>query len=132
MMPMRMPSVENNNELRAKLTKWKARSAAGTAPPLSASTDNKFNFDFGQESSGGGAPALPEKPVRFQHMQLKKLLEGKLNPPKNKKWSEAGVKALFDKVDVQLKFEEMNRMKPNLEELYKGYEVPMVLASSQP
>ncbi len=31
-------------------------------------------------------PPLPEKPARFRQRQLRKLLEGQIQPPPNKKW----------------------------------------------
>lgn len=122
----RMPSIDNNKELKRKLQKWKE--SAETEEPVFSSANkgchiycNLANFKL------NGNPDLPEKSVRFQHRQLRKLLEGKLNPPENKKWTTVGVQALLDKVDVRLKFDERNRIKTPLHELYKCYDVPMVL-----
>ena len=99
------------------MQKWKE--SAETDEPVFSSADK----------NGGICKILdlPEKSLRFQQRQLRKLLEGKLNPPENKKWTRVGVQALLDKLDVRLKFEERNKIKPPLEELYKCYDVPMVL-----
>ena len=113
----RMPSIDNNKELRRKLQKWKE----------SVETDEPV---FSSANKNGGICKimdLPEKSLRFQHRQLRKLLEGKLNPPENKKWTRVGVQALLDKLNVRLKFEERNMIKTPLEELYKCYDMPMVL-----
>ena len=110
-------SIDNNKELRRKLQKWKE----------SVETDEPV---FSSANKNGGICKimdLPEKSLRFQHRQLRKLLEGKLNPPENKKWTRVGVQALLDKLNVRLKFEERNMIKPPLEELYKCYDMPMVL-----
>ena len=113
--------IDNNaEELRKKLHKWKD----------SAETDKPV-FSNGDTADSKGGVELPEKPLRFQHAQLKKLLEGKLNPPENKKWTRKGVQALLDNLDVRLKFEERSRSKTPLEELYKCYDVPMALVCIQ-
>lgn len=110
-----MPSI--NKELQSKLQKWKE----------SAETEESVFSSADKNGGDSRIMDLPEKSLRFQHRQLRNLLEGKLNPPENKKWTRAGVQALLDNVGVRLKFEEMNRMKPPLKELYKSYDVPMVL-----
>ena len=108
--------IDNNAELRKKLQRW--NESAETGKPV---------FSSGGKCEGLDVPVLPEKPVRFQHAQLRKLLEGKINPPENKKWTRKGVEALLDNLDVRLKFEERSRNKTPLEELYKCYDVPMAL-----
>ena len=109
--------IDNNQELRKKLQRWKE----------SAETDKPV-FSNGAKCEGLEVPVLPEKPVRFHHAQLRKLLEGKISPPENKKWTRKGVEALLDNLDMRLKFEERSKSKTPLEELYKCYDVPMALS----
>ena len=109
-----MSLIDNSEELRKKLRRWKE----------SAETDKPVFSNGDTACKDTDVPVLPEKPLRFQHAQLRKLLEGKISPPENKKWTRKGVQALLDKLDVHLKFEERSRSKTPLEELYKCYDVP--------
>ena len=114
----RLPSIDNNKELRKKLQKWKE--SAETDEPVFSTSSNKRGVKM--------TDPPPEKSLRFQRRQLRRLLEGKLNPPESRKWTRVGVQALLDKLDVRLKFEERNGIKKPLQELYECYDTPMVLS----
>ena len=119
-----------DGELQSKLKKWK-ESADNSEPVFSFdensaskipnSPSEKQDFPFGprrkSSTSSSTRPALPPKSAFFRQKQLKKLLDGSLKPPPNKKFKERDIRGLLDLVTMQIKAE--NRVKGKVE-LFKN------------
>ena len=113
-----------NGELMDKLKKWKESAESSLSPTKSQPSDPP--------------PPLPEKPAKFKQKQLRALLSGELQPPRNgaKKWkhNEREVRVLLDRVTIQLRFlskQKSMRSASEEEALNRLYDKPRCLDGGQ-
>eukprot|EP00095_Tigriopus_kingsejongensis_P011451 maker-scaffold222_size251774-snap-gene-1.30 protein:Tk11451 transcript:maker-scaffold222_size251774-snap-gene-1.30-mRNA-1 annotation:"p-loop containing nucleoside triphosphate hydrolase domain-containing protein" len=93
-----------NDELQGKLKKWKH--SADTSNPVSPA---------GHPVS---KPPLPAKSLSFKKRQLKNLLDGKIDPPPNKRWPKYAIMELYDKVSFEMKAVQRNQDRDELNKMY--------------
>lgn len=103
-----------DEELQSKLKKWKQ--SADTSCPISPVDGHCWNEK----------PPLPEKSLAFKQRQLKNVIDGKIQPPPNKRWPKYAVLDLHDKVSFELKALKRHQ---DPEELNKLYDCPRRITS---
>ncbi|XP_059083869.1 uncharacterized protein LOC131881107 isoform X2 [Tigriopus californicus] len=104
----------DNEELQTKLRKWKQ--SADTSSPV-----NPVDGLHWREK-----PPLPEKSLNFKQRQLKNLIDGKIQPPPNKRWPKYAILDLHDKACFELKAIQRHQ---DREELNKLYDCPRRISS---